>query len=216
MSKHICSLFKGHIKPLLRAKRGCIRPYRDIRRGPSRSSNFVAETRQFSRAESTQRKYVNEFHQFEMWYDKARLSALPASPETVERYCAAILMNKDDPSPGPVLNMIPAIAKFHVIRGLKNPCDDQALREFVEAVRRRYRKPAVQREPLTPCIVRDLLKHHLSAGLNQRLAVGLGDRLGYLLPLQDLVTVHGERGGQEEGLGFQRRQPDSLDQQEQG
>ena len=53
-----------------------------------------------------------------MWCDKARLSALQASPETVEQYCAAVLMSKDDPSPGQVLNVISAIAKFHVIRGL--------------------------------------------------------------------------------------------------
>ena len=46
--------------------------------------------------ESTQRKYVNELHRFEVWCDKVRLSALPASSETVERYCAAVLMSKDD------------------------------------------------------------------------------------------------------------------------
>ena len=76
-------------------------------------------------------------------------------------------MSKDDPSPGPVLNVIPAIAKFHVIRGLSNPCDDQALREFVVAVRRRYGRPAVQREPLMPCIARGLQRRHLSEGLNR-------------------------------------------------
>ena len=102
-----------------------------------------------------------------MWCDKARLSALPASPETVERYCAAVLMSKDNPSPGPVVTVIPAIAKFHVFRGLRNPCDDQALREFVVSVRRRYGRPAVQREPLTPCIARGLQRHHLSAGLSR-------------------------------------------------
>ena len=88
-------------------------------------NEFVAEMRQYSWAESTQWKYINEFHCFGVWCDKA---ALPASPETVERYCAAVLMSKDDPSPGPILNMIPAIAKFYVIRGLSNPCDDQAWR----------------------------------------------------------------------------------------
>ena len=44
--------------------------------------------------------------------------------QRLQRYCAAVLMSKEDPSPGPILNMIPAIAKFHVIRGLSNPCDD--------------------------------------------------------------------------------------------
>ena len=127
----------------------------------------MAETRQYSRAGSSQRKYINEFHRFEVWCDKARLSDLPASPETVERYCAAVLMSKDNPSPGPVLNVIPAIAKFRVIGGLRNPCDDQPLREFVTAVRRRYGRPAVQREPLTLCIARGLQRHNLSAGLSR-------------------------------------------------
>ena len=80
-------------------------------------NEFVAEMRQYSWAESTQWKYINEFHCFGVWCDKARLSALPASPETVERYCAAVLMSKDDPSPGPILNMIPAIASFTLLEG---------------------------------------------------------------------------------------------------
>ena len=32
--------------------------------------------------------------------------------------------------------------------------------------------------------------------------MGLGDRLGYLLPLPDLQALHGERGRAEEGLNF--------------
>ena len=80
-------------------------------------NKFMVEMRQYSQAESTQQKYINEFHCFEVWCDKARLSALPASPETVERYCATVLMSKDDLSPGPILNVIPAIASFTLLEG---------------------------------------------------------------------------------------------------
>ena len=142
---------------------------------PARSSTgafsaldaFVAESRSFSRAASTQRKYVNEFHRFETWCRTRRLCPLPALPSTVERYCAFVLLNKDDPTPGPVLNVLPAIAKFHELRSLPNPCSEPALKDFVEGVRRRFGKPPVQKEPLTPALVKALLTHFLSSSLNR-------------------------------------------------
>ena len=80
-------------------------------------NEFVAEMRQYSRVESTQRKYINEFHCFEVWCDKARLSALPASPDEQGRSVSRADFERDS-----------GYCKFHVIRGLSNLCDDQAWR----------------------------------------------------------------------------------------
>ena len=74
---------------------------------------LIAECREFSRAEGTRKKYANELCRFEQWCDAHFLSALPAMPTTVQRYCASLIARAADPTPSPVLNAVPAIAKFH-------------------------------------------------------------------------------------------------------
>lgn len=92
---------------------------------------FIAESRSFSRAASMRRKYVNEFHIFDVWCRRHVLDTLPVTPSTVERYCAVLLLSKEEPTPGPILYVLPTIAKFHELRSLCNPCANTALKDFV-------------------------------------------------------------------------------------
>ena len=128
---------------------------------------LIAECKEFSRAEGTRRKYANEFYRFEQWCNAHFLSALPATPTTVQRYCASLIAKAAEPTPSPVLNAVPAIAKFHQVRGYTNPCSSQTVRDFVEGVRRRYGRPPVQKEPLSTSLLQELLVSLLTRSLNR-------------------------------------------------
>ena len=99
---------------------------------------FIAEGRVFARAEGTRRAYVNSLHRFETWCSANGLRSLPALPSTVERFCASLIMNAENPTVSPILNVIPAIGKYHELRNLPNPNHDKSVRDYVEVIRRQY------------------------------------------------------------------------------
>ena len=126
---------------------------------------FLAESLPNCHAESTRKAYVNAFHLFEMWARKNFLTVLPAQPSTVCRYATSVMIEK--PVLSRDLNTIPAIAKFHTVRGYTDPCAHQSVKDCVEAFRQKYHQPAVQKHPLDHVLLKEILHYCLTHSLNR-------------------------------------------------
>ena len=131
---------------------------------------FLAESLPNCRAESTRKAYENAFHLFEKWVRKNFLTALPAQPSTVCRYAASVMIDK--PVLSRVLNAIPAIAKFHTARGYTDPCSHHSVKDCVEAFKRQYQQPAVQKHPLDHVLLKEILHYCLTRSLNRGSLMG--------------------------------------------
>ena len=66
-----------------------------------------------------------------------------------------------------ILNAIPAIAKFHTVRGYTDPCAHQSVIDCVEAFLRQYQQTAVQKHPFDHVLLKEILHYCLTRSLNR-------------------------------------------------
>ena len=104
----------------------------------------------------------------------------------------------DKPVLSRVLNAIPAIAKFHAVRGYTDPCAHPSVKDCVEAFKRQYQQPAVQKHPLDHVLLKDILHYCLTRSLNR------GSLMGWALSW-GLYYLYRTSGRYTENAAVQRR-----------
>jgi site-specific recombinase XerD len=100
-------------------------------------SAFAAAQRftSMARASNTQRAYTSDWADFAAWCQAEHLEALPARPETVGLYCAALAGTH---KPSTITRRLAAIAKQHRNAGLDSPASlrHSAVGDVIAGIRR--------------------------------------------------------------------------------
>jgi len=111
-----------------------------------------AELEANNRARSTRRAYAGDFAHFADWCSTIAAPALPASPEAVYLYVAALVAdaNAADYSLSTLERRLAAITYVHEINGHgASPARHVKVRELMAGIRRTYAKAQAKRDPLT-------------------------------------------------------------------
>jgi site-specific recombinase XerD len=98
-------------------------------------------------ADNTQRAYAADWADFSAWCAAQGLESLPARPETVALYCAAIA---ETHKPGTIMRRLAAIAKQHRNAGYESPSSlrNSAVRDVIAGIRREKGIRQVQKRAL--------------------------------------------------------------------
>jgi site-specific recombinase XerD len=105
-----------------------------------------------NRAAATRRAYEGDFEHFADWCSTVGAVPLPANPETVYLYLAALVAdaNAAEYSVATLDRRLAAITYVHEVNGYDvSPARHVRVRELMAGIRRRYGQPQVKRDPLT-------------------------------------------------------------------
>ena len=105
-----------------------------------------------NRARSTRRAYAGDFAHFADWCSTVSMPALPAGPEAVYLYIAALMSdtNAAGYSIATLERRLAAITYVHEINGhAASPARHVKVRELMAGIRRTYGGPQAKRDPLT-------------------------------------------------------------------
>ena len=105
-----------------------------------------------NRARSTRRAYVGDFAHFADWCSTVSIPALPASPEAVYLYVAALVAdaNAAGYSVATLERRLAAVTYVHEVNGhAASPARHVKVRELMADIRRTYVGPPDKRDPLT-------------------------------------------------------------------
>ena len=87
-------------------------------------------------AENTRKNYICQWLRFSEWAKGKGIDALPADSVDIEKYLAE-RFDKQRHTPGTLYTVAAAIAFFHKVSGLENPCDTPKVRLFLKKANRR-------------------------------------------------------------------------------
>ena len=105
-----------------------------------------------NRARSTRRAYAGDFAHFADWASSVSMAALPATPEAVYLYIAALMSdtNAAGYSIATLERRLAAITYVHEVNGhAASPARHVKVRELMAGIRRTYGGPPDKRDPLT-------------------------------------------------------------------
>jgi site-specific recombinase XerD len=127
-----------------------------------------------ARSRNTIRGYRSSFKQFRLWCETARLSAMPAAPETIALYLAA---QAGRIKAGTLAHHLAAIAKAHKSAGHPSPIrDNQLICETFKGIKRVHGSAQTQKAPVLTAHLKsmlDLLPNSLG-GLRDRALLLVG------------------------------------------
>jgi integrase len=137
-------------------------------------------------APATRRAYRSDWRHFCAWCEAARWTPLPAAPETVAAYLAALAASH---RPDVLVRRLAALGRAHRLAGLPWPSAHPAIRNTLRGIQRRHGRPPQQAAALATEEVRRLVASC------DRTLVGRRDRalllLGYAGALRrsELVAI---------------------------
>lgn len=108
-----------------------------------------------SRAENTLRGYRSDWADFSDWCVHHRLAPLPATPETVALYMAALVTS--GAASGTISRRLSSIRHRHLLAGVPEPTADPGVRHVMQGIRRTRQRPLDQATPLMPPVLFDVL-----------------------------------------------------------
>lgn len=143
---------------------------------------LVRDAQEFAsgcRAASTQRAYRSDWGAFMTWCSRFGLTSLPASPETVATYVAAMASSGRRPST--IARALVAISTAHRFGGQPSPTSSPRVRETVRGLRRRLGVAQKQKAPvLTQQLKRMVAEVHDDlSGMRDRALLLLGFAGGF-------------------------------------
>lgn len=107
-----------------------------------------------AKAASTLRAYRTDWRAFSTWCDENRLQALPAAPETVALYLAALAGVK---APATIQRRLTAISQAHKTAGLETPTTAQIVRTTWRGIRRTFGTASASKAPVRTKEVRAMV-----------------------------------------------------------
>jgi site-specific recombinase XerD len=132
----------------------------------------VREYIRASKAENTLRGYQADWREFSAWCQVRKISALPATPETVASYIAECAEHL---KVGSIQRRLNAIAEAHKAVGLDSPTSAGMVRNTLKGIKRTLGTAAVQKAPTLTADIRAMIAA-TDAGL-----IGVRDRAMVLL-----------------------------------
>lgn len=115
----------------------------------------AAEFATHARAEATLRGYRSDWADFGSWCLQMDLQALPAAPETVAAYMAALAGM--GAAVGTIARRLSSIGHYHRASGQLDPSVDPAVRYVIAGIRRQLGRKPDQATPLMPPLLFDVL-----------------------------------------------------------
>jgi len=115
----------------------------------------AAEFATHARAEATLRGYRSDWADFGSWCLQMGLEALPAAPETVAAYMAALAGM--GAAVGTIARRLSSIGHYHRAAGQLDPSIDPAVRYVMAGIRRQLDRKPDQATPLMPPLLFDVL-----------------------------------------------------------
>jgi site-specific recombinase XerD len=106
------------------------------------------------KAFSTRKAYGTDFRLFKAWCDGERVSALPASPETVAAFLA---FESKTAKPSTLGRRIAAIRYAHKLAHLDTPTDSEAVKATLRGIRRTFGGAKVRKAPAVAAKVRSMV-----------------------------------------------------------
>ncbi|MCZ2154061.1 MAG: tyrosine-type recombinase/integrase [Bryobacterales bacterium] len=131
---------------LIQFRNGADRGLEPIGNIADRATEFIQQ----SKASNTIRAYRSDWAHFVAWCDSHNQSALPATPETVALYVAALA---DTHKPGTLTRRLSAISQAHQIGELESPTVAAKVRLVMAGIRR---NKGTAQTAKTPVLVEDL------------------------------------------------------------
>ena len=119
-------------------------------------------------APATARAYRADFADFAAWCEGHGLAALPAAPESVALYLAALA---ETHAPATLTRRLSAVSVAHQAAGHESPTAALVVRKALAGIRRAKGAAPAAKAPLTVADLRAIVAHHLPAG-----AKGVRDR----------------------------------------
>jgi site-specific recombinase XerD len=107
-----------------------------------------------SRSENTLRAYDADWRHFTAWCSNRACSCLPAAPQTVARYLAALA---DDHKASTIQRRLSAISQVHQLRGFESPTKCEPVRSVLKGIRRTLGTAPRQKTPLVANDVREMV-----------------------------------------------------------
>jgi integrase len=117
-----------------------------------------------AKSDNTRRAYAAQVAKFEVWCQRRRTIALPATPAVVAIYLTDLAATGADPGKtakgakvATVGLALSAISAAHRTAGLNLDTKAREIREAMKGIRKKFAAPEEQAEPLKPTMVRDIL-----------------------------------------------------------
>jgi len=108
-----------------------------------------------ARADATLRGYRSDWADFSSWCFQMGVQALPAAPETVAAYMAALAGM--GAAVGTIARRLSSIGHYHRASGQLDPSADPAVRYVIAGIRRQLGRKPDQATPLMPPLLFDVL-----------------------------------------------------------
>lgn len=105
----------------------------------------VQELALMSKAENTRRAYQSDWSRWQAWCECHRVTALPASPESVAAYCAD---HAGRLRVSTLSRHLASISKAHQLAGHQSPCRDELVRATLAGLRRQFGSRSTQAAPI--------------------------------------------------------------------
>ena len=134
---------------------------------------------QDAKAANTRRAYRHDMAHFHSWCQSQQLAAVPAEPDTVALYVAALA---GQARVATIERRLAAISVAHQMQGLESPTRSSLVRTAMQGVRRRHGSARRQVTPLRLPVLRRLLQalpEHSAAAVRDRAILLLGFAGGF-------------------------------------
>lgn len=132
-----------------------------------------------AKAANTRRGYRHDMAHFRTWCQSQQLTAVPAEPDTVALYIAALA---GQARVATIERRLAAISVAHQMQGLESPTRSSLVRTTMQGIRRRHGSAPRQVTPLRLPVLRRLLAalpEHSAAGVRDRAILLLGFAGGF-------------------------------------
>lgn len=132
-----------------------------------------------AKAANTRRAYRHDMAHFESWCQSQHLAAVPAEPDTVALYVAALA---GQARVATIERRLAAISVAHQMQGLEPPTRSSLVRTAMQGIRRRHGSAPRQVTPLRLAVLRRLLQalpEHTAAAVRDRAVLLLGFAGGF-------------------------------------
>ena len=127
----------------------------DVDQGLAALLEDAASLARASRAENTMRGYASDWADFTSWCQTHHLAALPADPQTIALYMAALV--KAGAAAGTISRRLSSIRHTHLVNASPDPTTDSGVRYVMRGIRRTHARRPDRATPLMPPVLFDVL-----------------------------------------------------------
>lgn len=114
---------------------------------PSNLSSKVALLLDASKSDSTRRAYAMDWQRFVSWTDQMGYNCLPANPETVALFLAA--MNETSKKPSTIIRAATVISQAHKLADMESPTNSPIVKGVLKGIRRTRGVATKKARPIT-------------------------------------------------------------------